>query len=51
MQEKPLFLDNPEWYTYSEEDMRYYLTDKATPEAKTSYERFYAFEDAIGTDI
>lgn len=39
--EEPLFLSDPEWYYYDEDEMMYKLTDKATPEARASYTLFY----------
>lgn len=38
---QPLFLENPEWYTYDVDEGRYKLTDKATKEAKESYDAYY----------
>lgn len=38
---QPYFLTNKEWYYFDEEEFMYKLTDKATPEAKESYEEFY----------
>lgn len=38
---QPYFLTNKEWYYFDEEEFMYKLTDKATPEAKKSYEEFY----------
>lgn len=38
---QPLFLENPEWYTYDVYEGKYKLTDKATKEARKSYEKFY----------
>lgn len=40
--EKPYFLKKPEWYYYDTQEYRYKLTDKATEEAKKSYEDYYA---------
>ena len=37
----PLFLANPEWYTYNVDEGKYKLTDKATKEARKSYEKYY----------
>lgn len=45
---KPYFLQNPEWYRYNDDLGRYELTDKATPEAKKSFEDFY---DLLESDI
>jgi hypothetical protein len=38
---RPLFLENPERYTYDVYEGKYKLTDKATKEARKSYEKFY----------
>lgn len=38
---QPLFLENPEWYTYDVDEGRYKLTDKTTKEAKESYDAYY----------
>ncbi|WP_278558915.1 hypothetical protein [Acidaminococcus intestini] len=43
----PLFMENPEWYTYDVDEGRYKLTDKATKEARESYEDFYKRLDAL----
>lgn len=42
MIEKPYFLSNEDWYIYNEKKFRYELTDKATKEAKESYNEFYS---------
>ncbi len=39
--EKPLFLQNPEWYIEDDDTGRYLLTDKAPKEAQQSYIEFY----------
>lgn len=39
--EKPLFLTNEDWFYFDEDEMMYKLTDKATEEAKKSYEAYY----------
>lgn len=39
--EKPLFLQNSEWYYFDEAEWKYKLTEKATTEAVKSYEDFY----------
>ncbi len=39
---EPYFLENPEWYKFDEENFRYILTEKATDEARKSYEEFYS---------
>jgi uncharacterized FlaG/YvyC family protein len=39
---EPLFLTNPEWYKFDEVNFRYVLTEKATDEAKKSYEEYYS---------
>lgn len=39
--EKPLFLTNEDWFYFDEDEMMYKLTDKATEEAKESYEAYY----------
>lgn len=38
---EPYFLSNPAWYYYDEEELKYKLTEEATPKAKESYEEFY----------
>lgn len=43
--ELPYFLENKEWYYYDDEEGKYKLTDKATEEAKKSYEEFYRLLD------
>lgn len=48
MQERPYFLTNKEWYYFDEEEFMYKLTDKATPEARKSYEEFYKTEESFG---
>jgi hypothetical protein len=42
---KPYFLNNPNWYYYSESEWKYKLTDKATKEAIKSYVDFYADDE------
>ena len=37
----PYFMFNPEWYYFSEETLKYELTDKAPEEAKASLEQYY----------
>lgn len=39
--EEPYFMKNPEWYSFDEKEFKYVLTDKATDEAKKSYDEFY----------
>lgn len=39
--DKPYFMYNEEWYYWDKKDWKYKLTDKATEEAKKSYEEFY----------
>lgn len=39
--EIPYFMRNEDWYYFDEEEFRYKLTDKATPEAVESYNSFY----------
>ena len=39
--EKPFFMTNKEWFYFDEDEMQYFLTEKATAEAKKSYEEFY----------
>lgn len=34
------FLDNEEWYIYDYDKREYFLTDKATPEARESYNAY-----------
>ena len=40
-QQKPYFMENKEWFYFDEEEFIYKLTEKATKEAKESYEEFY----------
>lgn len=47
---EPYFLSNPAWYYYDEEDLKYKLTEEATPEAKESYKDFY-IDCIIGDEI
>lgn len=42
---RPYFLENEEWYYHDDEEGIFKLTDKATEEARKSYEEFYAEED------
>ena len=39
------FLDNEEWYTYDYNKGEYYLTDKATPKAKESYQAYIEWKN------
>lgn len=39
---EPLFMTNPEWYKFDEVSFKYVLTDKATDEAKKSYDEYYS---------
>lgn len=41
IQDIPYFFTNQEWWYYDWDEMIYKLTDKATKEAKESYEEFY----------
>ena len=34
-------MSNKDWYYFDDKNCRYLLTDKATEEAKKSYEEFY----------
>lgn len=47
--EKPYFMANEEWFYFSQDEFRYKLTDKATAEAKRSYEEFYSLFDELGS--
>lgn len=38
---EPYFFSNKEWYYWDEKEWKYKLTDKATKEAKESYDKFY----------
>jgi hypothetical protein len=38
---EPYFLKNAVWYYFDETECKYKLTDKATDEAKKSYNEFY----------
>lgn len=40
-QERPFFMSNKDWYYFDEDEFCYKLTNKATNEAKKSYEEFY----------
>ncbi len=39
--EVPYFMTNSEWYYYDEKEEIFKLTNKATEEAKKSYEEYY----------
>lgn len=39
---EPYFLKNPEWYRFDEKNCRYVLTEKATDEARKSYNEYYS---------
>ena len=41
----PYFLTDPDWFEFDEENCAYVLTNKATPEARKSYEEYYKFFD------
>lgn len=43
MQEKPLFMNNKEWYYFDDEEWCYKLTElgASIPDVKASYEDFY----------
>ena len=43
-------MSNKEWYYHDEEEMKYKLTEKATEEAKKSYEEFYNLLEKEGVD-
>lgn len=45
MQHEPYFMKDKSWYFFDEDNWIYKLTDKATDEAKKSYEDFYANTD------
>ncbi len=36
----PYFMTDKEWYTFDFEQRRFVLTDKATPKARASYEKY-----------
>jgi len=40
--EKPLFMNNPEWYYFDDSEFCYKLTDKAPEKAKQSYKEYYS---------
>lgn len=40
--ELPFFMKNSDWYYTSEDEPKYLLTEKATPEAVKSYNEFYS---------
>ena len=40
MLDRPYFMSNADWYEYDFEKGEYVLTDKATDEAKKSYEEY-----------
>lgn len=41
IQSEPYFMKNKEWYYFDEDEFMYKLTDKATDEARKSYEEYY----------
>lgn len=41
MLDRPYFMENEEWYRFDFDERKYVLTDKATDEAKRSYNEFY----------
>lgn len=45
--DKPYFMTNEEWYYFDEEEFKYKLTDKATEEARKSYEEYYELLGAM----
>ena len=49
--EEPYFMSNEEWYYFDEKECKYKLTDKATDEAKKSYNEFYREYDDDDDDI
>lgn len=40
-QDRPYFMDNPEWYYFDANEWCYKLTDKAPEAARESYAEFY----------
>ena len=38
---EPYFMKNKDWYYFDEDEFVYRLADKATEEAKKSYEEYY----------
>lgn len=47
MQTIPYFLTNTDWYYFDEDEFRYVLTEKATDNARKSYDEFYKIEESI----
>ena len=45
--EEPFFLSNEEWYDYDITTLKYVLTDKATKEARESYNEFYELIETL----
>lgn len=48
--EEPLFMKNPEWYYFDEDEFCYKLTDKAPPDAVKSYKDFYKEKTFVDKD-
>lgn len=46
---KPFFMANEEWFYFSQDEFCYKLTDRATAEAKKSYEEFYSLFVELGS--
>lgn len=44
--ELPFFMQNSDWYYSSDDEPKYFLTEKAPPEAVQSYNDFYS-EDIV----
>lgn len=40
MRDMPYFMENKEWYSFDFDKRKFVLTDKATKEAKESYEKY-----------
>lgn len=41
LQDRPYFMNNPEWYYHDKKKMKFFLTNKAPKEAVQSYKEFY----------
>ena len=47
MQDRPLFMENKEWYGFDFKKRKFYCTDKAPEEAKRSLEEFEKTEERM----
>lgn len=46
VEKEPLFMSNPNWFYFDEDEWCYKLTDDAPPEAVQSYKDFYRLLDS-----